>query len=246
VHLSWHVGNSGRRARHLSSCRCPRYRRLPVTRPRLIDSRFFTRARHPTPVSPSLPSSVSHGCFLRRLRRPCSLYRRFAYTRTLAAPGVASTNLIYERRRAAKDLPDESIRSKPIQRDRGLFTVATCNELYSLVPLALHLNGYKLMIRCYPLIVTRQYFIFFIFSFARIFGSCAIRSTNREDQRLVDRPKRDLASFIIRQTKTADTKRRIFLFLFILLIAYSSSLLDTLLLLRVRPKSGTQDAISEK
>jgi len=179
VHLSWHVGNSGRRARHLSSCRCPRYRRLPVTRPRLIDSRFFTRARHPIPVSPSLPSSVSHGCFLRRLRRPCSLYRRFAYTRTLAAPDVASTNLIYERRRAAKDLPDESIRSKPIQRDRGLFTVATCNELYSLVPLALHLNGYKLMIRCYPLIVTCLFTEYFIFSHS--LGSCAIRSTSRED-----------------------------------------------------------------
>lgn len=56
------------------------------------------------------------------------------------------TNLIYERRRPAKDLPDEPIRPKPIQPDRALFIVTTCNELYSLALSALHLNGYKLMV----------------------------------------------------------------------------------------------------
>lgn len=158
----------------MSSCRCPRYHRLPVTRPRLIDSRFFTRI-HPTSRSllrQPVPGHISHGCFLHRLRRPCSLYRRFAYTRTppppllLPAPDVGFTNLIYERRRTAKDLPDEPIRPKPIQRDCGLFTVATCNELYSLAPLALHLNDYKLMVRCYPLIVTCFFSDYFVFLYS--------------------------------------------------------------------------------
>lgn len=54
------------------------------------------------------------------------------------------TNLIYERRRPAKDLLDESLRPKPIHRDRGSLIVATCNELYSQRLLrTLHLSDYK-------------------------------------------------------------------------------------------------------
>jgi len=61
---------------------------------------------------------------------PLSSFRLHAYASRIRR---SLTNLIYERRRPAKDLPDESIRPKPIQQDRGLFIVTTCNELYSLI-----------------------------------------------------------------------------------------------------------------
>lgn len=138
---SRHVGNWKRCTRHLSSCRCPRYHRLPVTRPRLIDSRFFTRT-HPLSSSSLSVLRLASISLSPRLRRPCFLYRRFAYTRRHRS----LTNLIYEPRRPAKDLSDESIRSEPLQQDRGLFIVTTCNELYSPTLSALHLNGYKLIV----------------------------------------------------------------------------------------------------
>lgn len=89
---STHVGNWKRCTRHLSSCRCPWYHRLPVTRPRLIDSRFFTRTHPLSGISLFLSFAQPHVARMLspRPRRPCSLYRRFAYTRTLLAPDVAS------------------------------------------------------------------------------------------------------------------------------------------------------------
>lgn len=78
---------------------------------------------------------------------PLSSFRLHAYASRILR---SLTNLIYERRRLTKDVPDESIHPKPIQRDRGLFIVTACNELYSRTPSVLRLmNGYKLMIRWY-------------------------------------------------------------------------------------------------
>lgn len=143
---SKHVGNWKRCTRHLSLCRCPRYHRLPVTRPRLIDSRFFTRT-HPLSGSSlsvlCLATSRTASSSSSTLLFPLSSFRLHAYTSRIRR---SLTNLIYEPRRPAKDLPDESICSKPIQRDRSLFIVTTCNELYSLIFSALYLNGYKLMV----------------------------------------------------------------------------------------------------
>jgi len=143
---STHVGNWKQCTRHLSSCRCPWYHRLPVTQPRLIDSRFFTRTHPLSGISLSVlylatsrtdvSSSSSIPLF------PLSSFRLHAYA---SRTRRSLTNLIYERR-PAKDLPDESIRPKPIQRDCGLSIITTCKELYSLTLSALHLNNYKLMI----------------------------------------------------------------------------------------------------
>lgn len=63
---STRVGNWKRCTRHLSSCRCSWYHRLPVTRPRLIDSRFFTRTHPLFGISSfcPLPSHIPRGYFL--------------------------------------------------------------------------------------------------------------------------------------------------------------------------------------
>lgn len=123
---STHVGNWERCTRHLSSCRCPWYHRLPVTRPRLIDSRFFTRTHPLCGISPSVLCSATRRTYaFSSSSTPLFLLSSLRLHAYASRTRRSLTNLIYERRRPAKDLSDESIRPKPIQRDRALFTLTT-------------------------------------------------------------------------------------------------------------------------